>query len=116
MDNQGDGTVALISLGGMCIEGWKRRRWNPVGVKVITVEVRLICSFLLVIDYTRCQLPHHPTLTEPRGGANTSDHIDILGSTGLNELLLRVVSGHGEEVEENIISNIRAYAGRMKWD
>ena len=37
---EGDGTVSLLSLGAMCVEGWKRERWNPAGIKVTTVEVR----------------------------------------------------------------------------
>ena len=37
---EGDGTVSLLSLGAMCVEGWKRKRWNPAGIKVVTVEVR----------------------------------------------------------------------------
>jgi phospholipid:diacylglycerol acyltransferase len=36
---EGDGTVSLLSLGAMCVEGWKRQRWNPAGMKVVTVEV-----------------------------------------------------------------------------
>ena len=36
---EGDGTVSLLSLGAMCVEGWKRKRWNPAGMKVVTVEV-----------------------------------------------------------------------------
>ena len=38
---EGDGTVSLLSLGAMCVEGWKRKRWNPGGVKITTVEVLL---------------------------------------------------------------------------
>ena len=38
---EGDGTVSLLSLGAMCVEGWKRKRWNPGGIKIITVEVPL---------------------------------------------------------------------------
>ena len=38
---EGDGTVSLLSLGAMCVEGWKRKRWNPAGIKVTTVEVLL---------------------------------------------------------------------------
>jgi len=41
---EGDGTVSLLSLGAMCVEGWKRKRWNPAGIKVITVEVRVCYS------------------------------------------------------------------------
>lgn len=37
---EGDGTVSLLSLGAMCVEGWKRKRWNPAGIKITTVEVR----------------------------------------------------------------------------
>ena len=39
---EGDGTVSLLSLGAMCVEGWKRERWNPAGIRVTTVEVRLL--------------------------------------------------------------------------
>ena len=39
---EGDGTVSLLSLGAMCVEGWKRERWNPAGIKVTTVEVSLL--------------------------------------------------------------------------
>jgi phospholipid:diacylglycerol acyltransferase len=24
----------------MCVEGWQRKRWNPAGIRVVTVEVR----------------------------------------------------------------------------
>lgn len=43
---EGDGTVSLLSLGAMCVEGWKRKRWNPAGIKVITVEVRVATNFV----------------------------------------------------------------------
>lgn len=36
---EGDGTVNLISLGAMCVEGWKRPTWNPWGINVTVVEV-----------------------------------------------------------------------------
>ncbi len=39
---EGDGTVSLLSLGAMCVEGWKRKRWNPAGIKVTTIEVRVL--------------------------------------------------------------------------
>jgi len=62
------------------------------------------------------QLPHRPIASIPRGGANTSDHVDILGSTGLNEIILKVATGAGDEVEENFVSNIREYAQKIRWD
>ncbi|KAI8992928.1 LACT-domain-containing protein [Trametes punicea] len=96
---EGDGTVSLLSLGAMCVEGWKRPRWNPAGIKVVTVE-----------------LPHNPVATIPRGGGTTSDHVDILGSLALNEVILKVATGAGEEVQDSFVSNIREYAKRIKWD
>ena len=38
---EGDGTVSLLSLGAMCAEGWRRKRWNPGDVKIVTTEVRI---------------------------------------------------------------------------
>lgn len=44
---EGDGTVPSISLGAMCVEGWKRKRWNPAGIKIVTYEVASsICRML----------------------------------------------------------------------
>jgi len=96
---EGDGTVSLLSLGAMCVEGWKRKRWNPAAIKITTVE-----------------LPHHPEVTLPRGGANTSDHVDILGSSALNEIILKVATGAGDEIHDNYVSGIREYAKRIRWD
>ncbi|KAI0743664.1 phospholipid:diacylglycerol acyltransferase [Daedaleopsis nitida] len=96
---EGDGTVSLLSLGAMCVEGWKRERWNPAGIQVTTVE-----------------LPHNPVATIPRGGGTTGDHVDILGATGLNEIILKVATGAGDQVRDSFVSNIRHYAKRVKWD
>ncbi|KAF8273417.1 Lecithin:cholesterol acyltransferase-domain-containing protein [Lactarius quietus] len=96
---EGDGTVSLLSLGAMCVEGWKRKRWNPAGIKITTVE-----------------LPHQPEITLPRGGANTSDHVDILGSQALNEIILKVATGAGDEIRDNYVSQIREYAKKIRWD
>ncbi len=114
---EGDGTVSLLSLGAMCVEGWKRPRWNPAGIKVTTVEVSWLFSRSIVQTLNLVfKLPHLPVPSIPRGGANTSDHVDILGSTGLNEIILKVATGVGHEVEENFVSNIREYAQHMQWD
>jgi len=33
----GDGTIPAISLGGMCVKGWKgKTKWNPAGIEVVT--------------------------------------------------------------------------------
>ncbi|KAJ4346356.1 phospholipid:diacylglycerol acyltransferase [Didymosphaeria variabile] len=94
---EGDGTVNLLSSGYMCAKGWKMKRYNPAGVKVTTYE-----------------MPHEPDRFSPRGGPNTGDHVDILGRSSLNDLILRVAGGRGELIEETIHSNIREYAEKVK--
>ena len=93
---EGDGTVNLMSTGYMCARGWHIRRYNPAGVKVTTYE-----------------MPHEPDRFNPRGGPNTGDHVDILGRSGLNDLILRVAGGKGDLIEENVESNIREYADKV---
>lgn len=51
---EGDGTVNLVSMGYMCSKGWKMKRYNPAGAKVVVHE-----------------MPHEPDRFSPRGGPNT---------------------------------------------
>lgn len=39
-----------------------------------------------------------------------------MGSQMLNDILVKVATGAGEEVKEQFNSNIRDYARRVKWD
>ena len=64
----------------------------------------------------REQIPHNPVPTIPRGGGNSSDHVDVLGSTVLNEIILKVATGAASDVQDSFVSNIREYAKRVKWD
>ena len=34
----------------------------------------------------------------------------------MNEVILKVATGAGEEVQDSFVSNIREYAKRVKWD
>jgi len=94
---EGDGTVNLLSLGYMCNKGWNMHRYNPAGVQVKVYE-----------------MPHEPDRFSPRGGPNTGDHVDILGRQSLNDMILRVAAGHGDELVENVVSDIDVYADRVK--
>lgn len=38
---EGDGTVSLLSLGAMCVDGWKRSRYNPSRIPVVTYEIKV---------------------------------------------------------------------------
>lgn len=42
------------------------------------------------------------------------DHVDILGRSSLNDLILRVAGGKGDQIEENYVSNIKEYSARVK--
>nr|ODN93004.1 phospholipid:diacylglycerol acyltransferase [Cryptococcus depauperatus CBS 7855] len=96
----GDGTIPIVSLGSMCVRGWNgTTRWNPSGIKVITQEYK-----------------HSPESMDIRGGAQTADHVDILGASPLNSAILRIAGGRGELVEQYIGSKILEYTARMDWD
>ncbi|KAI9676867.1 MAG: hypothetical protein M1817_006706 [Caeruleum heppii] len=97
MMGEGDGTVSLLSAGYMCARGWRIKRYNPAGVQVKVFE-----------------MPHEPERFSARGGPNTGDHVDILGRQSLNDLILRVVAGKGDQIEENIVSNIVEYGRRVE--
>lgn len=45
-----------------------------------------------------------------------ADHVDILGSSPLNEAILKIAAGRGDLVEEKIESGILDYVKRMNWD
>ena len=94
---EGDGTVNLLSTGYMCNRGWKIKRYNPANIPIKVYE-----------------MPHEPDRFNPRGGPNTGDHVDILGRSFLNDLILRVAGGKGHLIEETIHSNILKYADRVK--
>jgi phospholipid:diacylglycerol acyltransferase len=84
----------------MCAKGWQIPRYNPAGIRVLTYEMQ-----------------HEPDRFNPRGGPNTADHVDILGRSSLNDLILRVVGGKGHLVEEHVVSRIREYAEKVRvWE
>lgn len=95
VSGQGDGTVSLITH-TMC-HRWKETnsKFNPGNSKVTVVEML-----------------HQPDRLDIRGGAKTAEHVDILGRTELNELVLKVAAGHGDRIEEKFVSNINNWV----WD
>lgn len=60
------------------------------------------------------QMPHLPESLDIRGGATTADHIDILGSTALNEILLKVAAGASDEVQDHFVSVREASFGSKR--
>ncbi|WRT66574.1 uncharacterized protein IL334_003533 [Kwoniella shivajii] len=96
----GDGTIPVISLGSMCVKGWNgTTKWNPAGIEVVTQEYL-----------------HSPESLDLRGGPQTADHVDILGSTPLNAAILKIAAGRGDLVTQQIGSNIFDYIEKMDWN
>ncbi|KAK3825905.1 MAG: Lecithin:cholesterol acyltransferase-domain-containing protein [Benniella sp.] len=95
----GDGTVPLLSTGYMCVDGWKKKLYNPSGSKIITREFTHQSS---------------PSPVDIRGGKRTADHVDILGNFQVTKDLLAIVAGRdGDGLEEQIFSKIREYSAKV---
>jgi phospholipid:diacylglycerol acyltransferase len=92
---EGDGTISLLTH-SMCFR-WQEAgsKFNPGGSKVTVVEML-----------------HQPDRMDIRGGAKTAEHVDILGRTELNELVLRVAAGNGTSISSRVLSDIESYV----WD
>lgn len=92
----GDGTVSLLTH-YICHE-WQKPRsiYNPAGIETKIVEIK-----------------HEPDRFDIRGGAKTAEHVDILGSAELNELILRVVSGKEDSINNTYVSDLRNIVQRM---
>lgn len=88
--------MSLLSAGYMCSKGWKMKRFNPANMTVKTVEI-----------------PHKPATLDLRGGPGSAEHVSILGSSLVNELILRVAAGRGDSIEESYISDIKEIVDRV---
>ncbi|KAJ1902053.1 phospholipid:diacylglycerol acyltransferase [Kickxella alabastrina] len=99
INGEGDGTVPLLSLGYMCSGAWRKPLYNPHGVRIVARE-----------------FAHNPAAAykDMRGGAGASDHINILGNHAATADILRIVSGNGPMVEDQISSDILKYVDRIK--
>lgn len=42
--------------------------------------------------------------------------VDILGSSELNEAILNIAAGRDDLVQDQVISDIRKYAAKIKWE
>lgn len=92
----GDGTVSLLTH-TVCHE-WQKKgsRFNPAKIPVKIVEIK-----------------HEPDNFDIRGGARTAEHVDILGSAELNELILKVVTGNDDLIEEAFYSELKNITQNM---
>lgn len=96
--SDGDGTVSLLTH-SMCHK-WKMKgsAFNPGGASVTIVEIE-----------------HEPDSFDIRGGAKTAEHVDILGSAVLNELLLKVAGGGGETIEDVYKTDLKEVVEGLDW-
>ncbi|GME86586.1 unnamed protein product [Ambrosiozyma monospora] len=95
----GDGTVSLMSH-TMCHK-WAQKGhniYNPGNSNVTIVEMK-----------------HEPDKFDIRGGAKTAEHVDILGSAVLNELLLKVAAGEGDSIESKYVTKLHELVDQLDW-
>lgn len=119
----GDGTVPLVSLGLMCVDGWLRKQFNPSGLCICTRACSLprcvtlsparshvrwstrsstnqqtnVSTHTPGIRVVTREYPHLPTPFDPRGGPATADHVDIMGNAAVMAAVLHVAAGTDEE-------------------
>lgn len=99
--SDGDGTVPLLSNGALCEGGWRTKRLNPAGSRVV------------VREYENEPVP---AWVDPRGGPKASSHVELLGHQGVMEDVLRIATGFEEElVEDRYHSRIREIAAAIPW-
>jgi len=100
--SDGDVSVPLVSLGYMCVDGWKdNKRLNPSAVRVFTRE------FLHQEEFR---------VNDPmRGGPHSADHVDILGNVDTTLDLLKIVTDFDVSTVkvDSIVSNIKRIATRI---
>ncbi len=94
--SEGDGTVSILTHSMCHIWAKGKSSFNPGGSEVKIVEMM-----------------HEPDKFDIRGGAKTAEHVDILGSTELNELVLTVASGNGDLIKPRILSNMTQWVDNM---
>ena len=127
---EGDGTVPLLSNGYMCAKGWRIKRFNPAGVKVKVYEMPHepdrfsprggpnTGMFIFLNDEKSPQTVSASSTEELERRLMThtfaGDHVDILGRSSLNDLILRVAGGKGDQIEENYVSKIREYSDKVQ--
>eukprot|EP00891_Asterochloris_glomerata_P002292 jgi/Astpho2/2292/e_gw1.00040.193.1_t len=98
-NSDGDGTVPIISTGLMCYKGWRNnKKLNPASIPIVSREYL-----------------HQPSKSylDLRGGPKSSEHVDILANVEVMEDVLRIAVGHGEDMEDQVISRVPEIAANV---
>ncbi|CCE63001.1 hypothetical protein TPHA_0D03660 [Tetrapisispora phaffii CBS 4417] len=88
----GDGTVPLMAH-SLCHK-WAQGKspYNPANMSVTIIEIQ-----------------HQPDRFDIRGGPKSAEHVDILGSSELNEYVLKIASGLGSTVANKLLSPLKEW-------
>jgi len=95
----GDYSCPILSLGGMCLKGWKDELRNIARIPCTIKEYRDKPTTLLSSGTIR-------------GGASSGDHIDLLGNDELLTDVLTIASGG--KVDGRIASGLTDIARRWR--
>ena len=99
--SDGDGTVPLLSLAFPCVNTWKKKKYNPHGVKV----------------YVREFEQENISMVEGalRFTSKATEHVDIIGNFALIQEILKIASNHPDRPQtDRIFSDIHKISERFE--
>ena len=94
----GDGSIALGSLGYACASPWRTRSQNPSS---IPIKIR---------EYKH---QRKPMIEGGFQGVTEGEHVNIMGNVELIRDVLKVVTGNGDDVAERIASNLHSIGRKI---
>ena len=94
----GDGSIPLVSLGYACASPWRAKSQNPSS---IPIKIR--------------EYAHLPKTLMEGGfqGISEGEHVNIMGNVDMIRDVLKIVTGHGDAVEERISSDLPAIVRKV---
>ena len=94
----GDGSIPLVSLGYACASPWRTKSQNPSS---IPIKIR--------------EYAHLPKTLMEGGfqGISEGEHVNIMGNVDMIRDVLKIVTGHGDAVEERISSDLPAIVRKV---
>jgi hypothetical protein len=107
----GDATVPLLSLGFLCVRGWKSKKLNPSAAPTLTIEYTLGGDEPNATWAKKVADVAADPLNLMRK-AGEGDHVDVIGNTNFLSDVLHIACGRRSELRDRITSDIVAISER----